>query len=374
VTVVDRGELTVLVLHWGRTASGPALTLRIADSLRGVPGVRALISYSSDAEIAQDFAELGLDSFPVRTWASARDVPRALIELPLTLTRLVLFLRRHRVDVVLVPMDQVLQSFVTWAFRLGGASYVHCLHDGQLHLGEASRLHDRLRRIHLRPANRVVVFSESVQQIALKDWGFRPDQVDLTHLPPIMGRETPRSSARSLPDDRPVVLGMFGRVVAYKGFDLAVEAGRLLRGRGQHVVVRLVGKGISSAVPDREEWLDLQDRWVGDTEVMETIAGFDLLLLPYREASQSGVLTEALALGVPVVATPVGGLSEQVTVAGAGRVATAVSAGALAEAIDHLLDPEAYTAVSMAELEAADGPMSWRGFMADVVDSLRRAR
>ena len=64
------------------------------------------------------------------------------------------------------------------------------------------------------------------------------------------------------------------------------------------------------------------------------MAGADVLVLPYIEASQSGLIPIARALGTPVVVTPVGGLPEQVIHGASGVVAQRVTPAAVAEAID----------------------------------------
>jgi glycosyltransferase involved in cell wall biosynthesis len=73
----------------------------------------------------------------------------------------------------------------------------------------------------------------------------------------------------------------------------------------------------------------------------------DLAVLPYQEASQSGVLPIAGHLGLPSLVTPVGGLLEQVEQGRLGFVATDVSARGLATAIKRIFaEPESYRLMS----------------------------
>ena len=55
----------------------------------------------------------------------------------------------------------------------------------------------------------------------------------------------------------------------------------------------------------------LENRWVGEDEVGALLAWADAVVLPYREASQSGIAAAALMSGAWVLATSVGGLAEQ---------------------------------------------------------------
>jgi glycosyltransferase involved in cell wall biosynthesis len=57
--------------------------------------------------------------------------------------------------------------------------------------------------------------------------------------------------------------------------------------------------------------VEIDRRWIAETELPDLLAWSDALVLPYREASQSGVAAAALAQGRYVLATNVGGLAEQ---------------------------------------------------------------
>jgi glycosyltransferase involved in cell wall biosynthesis len=57
----------------------------------------------------------------------------------------------------------------------------------------------------------------------------------------------------------------------------------------------------------------VENRWAAETELGAVFGWADALILPYHEASQSGVAAAAIAAGRPVIATRVGGLSEQLS-------------------------------------------------------------
>ena len=106
----------------------------------------------------------------------------------------------------------------------------------------------------------------------------------------------------------------FGRLLAYKGLDLLSDALQLL---GPDLLeVRIVGSG-----PDSEAlgvlrglpFAMVENRWIAEDEIAPIIAWADILVLPYREASQSGAAAAAIAAGRWVIATNVGGLLEQLS-------------------------------------------------------------
>jgi glycosyltransferase involved in cell wall biosynthesis len=78
--------------------------------------------------------------------------------------------------------------------------------------------------------------------------------------------------------------------------------------------LRVVGSGPETAALDGLRALpgvSVENRWLPETEVAEVISWADVLLIPYREATQSGPAAAALAANRFVIATKVGGLIEQ---------------------------------------------------------------
>ena len=81
-------------------------------------------------------------------------------------------------------------------------------------------------------------------------------------------------------------------------------------------------------------------RFVGDAELPAYFARADLVVLPYREIDQSGVLFTALAFGKPLLLSDVGGFPE-VAATGAARTVPAGDAAALRARAAELLGDRA---------------------------------
>jgi glycosyltransferase involved in cell wall biosynthesis len=178
----------------------------------------------------------------------------------------------------------------------------------------------------------------------------------LTRLP----REEPLP-AELARTDAPVVL-CFGLIRAYKGIDVLLDAFRGVDGAELWVVGRPLG---TSLAPLRElatrvrATVRFVPRFVPEPEVPAYFRRADIVVLPHRDADQSGVLYAALAFRKPIVLTDVGGFAE-VAARGAGRLVPPGDADALAAALNGLLaDPEARERLASAAGEAAAGPYSW---------------
>ena len=111
----------------------------------------------------------------------------------------------------------------------------------------------------------------------------------------------------------------FGLVRPVKGLEDLVDAfGRIPADEIEHYWLTIVGETWEGwtlpferieASPYRDR-ISIVNRYVSDAEVDEFFGGADAVVLPYRQSSQSGVLHVAMAYGLPIVATRVGGLSE----------------------------------------------------------------
>ncbi|MFL5906455.1 MAG: glycosyltransferase family 4 protein [Solirubrobacterales bacterium] len=210
----------------------------------------------------------------------------------------------------------------------------------------------------------VVVHSEHGARRLQADFGVAPERLRviphgafdyLTRQP----QETP------LPEElertsAPVIL-FFGLIRPYKGIDVLLEAFRRLEGAELWIVgMPRMPMGELHALADRAPGtVRFVERFVTDPEIPAFMRRADLVVLPYRNIEQSGVLYSALAFGRPLVLSDVGGFPE-IAERGAARLAPAGDPDALAELLEELLgDRAAREALGTAAAAAAAGDYSW---------------
>ncbi|MGA8218785.1 MAG: glycosyltransferase family 4 protein [Solirubrobacterales bacterium] len=158
----------------------------------------------------------------------------------------------------------------------------------------------------------------------------------------------------------PVILA-FGLVRPYKGTDVLLQAFSRVDGAELWVVgmPRMPMdelRELAERVPGTVRFVD---RFVPDAEIPAFMRRADLVVLPYRNIEQSGVLYTALAFGRPLVLSAVGGFTE-VAERGAARLVPPGDPDALAETINDLLaDSEATAALAAAATREASTVSSW---------------
>lgn len=151
---------------------------------------------------------------------------------------------------------------------------------------------------------------------------------------------TSKAEARrqlDLPRDKTVHL-FFGLIRPYKGLDVLLKA--LAQTGDEHVLV-IAGECYGKWEPYEEmiESLGLRDRVVVHNEFIEDklvplfMAATDLVVLPYKTASQSGVTALALHHNLRVVASDVGDLASSIVPELTGRLVPPNDANALSKAM-----------------------------------------
>jgi glycosyltransferase involved in cell wall biosynthesis len=153
-----------------------------------------------------------------------------------------------------------------------------------------------------------------------------------------------------------------GYLRGYKGIDLALN----LLWINEEIRLTIVGDAFDKAIINNINKIQAQNEnrvtmipeYCKDAALVKFIDSHDLALLPYRRATQSGIIATALGRSRPVVATPVGGLPEQINIgAKVGVVAKDMSPEALNMAISEIYDsPPSFWAN---EIESIRQDWSW---------------
>jgi glycosyltransferase involved in cell wall biosynthesis len=149
---------------------------------------------------------------------------------------------------------------------------------------------------------------------------------------------SPGGAGRPPLDGRPARVGSLGRLVQQKGFDVLVDAVPYVQGK-RDVEVVVVGEGELRAELEQQAAglpVSFPGAVAGASAVADYLRGLDLFVLPSRYEGLPNVVLEALACGVPVVATAVPGMAE--ATGSAARLVRPDDPLALAEAIIESLD------------------------------------
>jgi len=255
-----------------------------------------------------------------------------------------------------LPRLQVCHSFAFEEYATR-----HGRHGGLKHwlAGLAMR---RLERMVYRSAAGFLVLSRFMQdrlcdffQLHRELITIAPGGVDIPTLPVVGERETWR---KALGWHGPVVMTL-RNLVPRTGVDLLVDAAGLLKDEIPELKWCVVGRGeLMQELKAQAERLGVKDRveftgYLSEADVKKRLFAADIFMLPTRDLEGFGLVTiEANACGLPVVATPVTANIEVVPSLPFNRLADAVTAEALADAVRQMLQVE-YDDRSREELRSA---------------------
>lgn len=183
-----------------------------------------------------------------------------------------------------------------------------------------------------------------------------------------------RARARAALEARGKTILFFGYVRPYKGLADLLLALALARADAWDLLY-VVGEfyepreryAEALAHPALQGKVRVVDRYVANEEVASYVAAADVVALPYREATGSGIAQVAFGGGAPVIATRTGGLEEVVEEGVTGLLVPPGDPPALARAIERYFD-EGLAPRLREGVAAARGRFTWDALVDALVE------
>lgn len=337
----------ILFLYWGRRGLTQfTRELALASSSRN--DLKTVLSLSRQHEEFEQFAsEPRLTLEPIDTFAHGSGAILQAWRIPVIALALRKAIRHHRVNTVVTLMPHVWSPLIMPLLGGLGIRHYAMIHDAVPHPGDHTGLSHQLLLQTGRQANTVITLSQSVtEKLKARHYDVLGPIITLFH--PLLSLEaTPK--ARIYQSGEPWKLLFLGRIQTYKGLGLLLDSIEILQNSGQRVELSVMGEGSLKDEQDRLQRLNVSvvNRWLSEGDIAQALANHHAIVLSHIEASQSGIAAMALGNGMPVIATPVGGLLEQIIDGQTGLIAQSVTPLALAERVSDLFsNPNLYDAIS----------------------------
>lgn len=176
------------------------------------------------------------------------------------------------------------------------------VHDYTFHSGEKNFVLEMIQKFTINFADKIVFLSshertKSTNKKTLKNSIVLPHPVPQVHSTHQLGFTT-----------KPSIL-FFGRIQKYKGLDLLIKS----IDYSKIDTLTIAGQGnLTTNIGDNPK-LKIMNYHISDKQREYLFLNHHLLILPYTEASQSGVLSMSIAYQIPALISNVGGLQEQIS-------------------------------------------------------------
>ncbi len=256
---------------------------------------------------------------------------------------------------------------------------VTTIHDVYKHPGDRDiRLGaEYTRRLAFYRSQQLIVHAKQLQTALVEDFKIPAPQVNiLAHGE--LGSLFQRRAGTKVLQKEPYTLLFFGRIWPYKGLNYLLEALPLIAAKIPQVKLIIAGRGESLqqylANGYDQSHLEIINDFIPLADVAGLFQRSALSVLPYIEASQSGVANLSYGMGVPVVASDIGGLGELVKSGEDGMLVPAGDVQALANAIICLLsDAQLQHKMQVAALERCQQDLNWSNIAAQTVQVYKQA-
>jgi glycosyltransferase involved in cell wall biosynthesis len=191
---------------------------------------------------------------------------------------------------------------------------INTIHDPQPHSGDIlNKTYKWNSKLINRFTDRVVVHGEKLKSEIIKFNHISEKKIDV--IP--HGELSIYKKWRTNTYDRiPLTFLFFGRIWPYKGLEYFIEASNQLCQIYPKSKFIIAGKGedldrYTSQINNQQNF-EIINRRISEKEVDELFQKADCMILPYKDATQSGVIPIAFAYEVFVIASDVGAISELV--------------------------------------------------------------
>jgi glycosyltransferase involved in cell wall biosynthesis len=247
--------------------------------------------------------------------------------------RLIIYLMKTKSEIIHVQWLKfyLIEGVIfVWIYRILGKKAFYTVQDVLPHNKE-TKLNWLIFYLIYHSQHCIIAHTEFIRNRLISEFEISPEKVkvinhgvylvdDNSKIDKLLAREF-----LGLPEHDFVLL-LFGIITKYKGLDLLLDAFTRLKELDRKVTLLIAGKISNDYI---EEFRHLIDSFPSDKIVKKTeyipddlieyiFKAVDLTVLPYREASQSGVLFMSYAYGTPVIGPKLGGFPNDILVGKTG--------------------------------------------------------
>lgn len=317
----------MVIIHLGRNNAGPELLIEAESHLRKYIEVCGLIHSSNIAE-SHKLINLEVQKLTIPTYNSRISAAFSIFTLPLSLLKIHKFLKSIQATAAIFVMphmwDPIIQPYLKFIMRLKIITWIH---DGVPHPGENALVKNFITKANLFCANQIVTFSNLVYEL-----------IETRTHKKIVKLTLPVNAFRITEKFEKHQVLFIGRINKYKGLDRLAKAWEIVQKINPSLKLTIAGSGIISNSKLKSgdiKNITLEIRMLSSLEFEKFLQQAQLVVLPYDEASQSGIIIKAVENRIPYVITPISGLQNQAEIHGGATIAKNMTDEAFADAILH---------------------------------------
>ena len=218
---------------------------------------------------------------------------------------------------------------------------VQIVHDPFLHSGENTFRTNLKRWIEYKVIKCFVLLNRSQQAEFIKEHHLKASYVHTNRLGTYDYLNFYKKKPQGVSGEKTILF--WGRISPYKGIEYLLEAMEAIHKQMPNVRLVIAGGGrlyFDYSPYKSRDYIKLINRYITMEELGELLSSATVVVCPYTDATQSGVVMSAFTYQKPVVGTNVGGLPEMIDNGITGLLVPPKDSEALAESLISLLKPD----------------------------------
>jgi glycosyltransferase involved in cell wall biosynthesis len=295
-----------------------------------------------------------------------RQVLRAL-EYPIDLLRLVNYIKQEKPKIVhfnWIRLPQLDYLFIRY-LKIKHIKVIYTVHNFLPHNTEDQFFNDYFKIY--KSVDIIITLTEYVKNLIVQKMGIPEEKIMVIphmNFAPIVQfyyKNPDLKKAKKNTDQKTILF--FGGISPYKGLDVLIHSFKKVKASYPNCILKICGNSsgdfsqynnlIENLGIDKNS-IKLDIRFIKMKESIEILKEADLVVLPYKNSSQSGVIPFANTLGVPVIATCVGGIPEMIKEGMSGYCVLPNDPDFLAEKITEVLrNPDKLTRLKQGASQAS---------------------
>ncbi len=259
--------------------------------------------------------------------------------------------------------------------RLKGIRTVLNVHDPEAHSGEEDWRYELACKLVFPRVRRFILHSSTLRSAFQRRYHIPADRVHVVRLG-AYGIFT-KWTEEPVPEEANRIL-FFGRLSRYKGLEVLFAAAPRVAEAIPNVRFTIAGASVpgyrlpeAPALPNGGT-IEIMNRYIRNAELARLFQQAAVVVCPYEDATQSGVVLTAYAFGKPVVATATGGLPEYVEEGTTGMLVPVRDVPALSGALIRMLADDTLRRDMQDQVRSRlDTRFSWRRVVEDNMEVYR---
>ena len=219
----------------------------------------------------------------------------------------ILFCAYFKYDKLVVFGPNNFDSLFLCVFKILKKDSYLVIHDGIMHAGEKDRYHQKLLNLSMKYASNHIFLTNYVALNVQTILHIVRPYFILPHGPIIYGEPKEAHLGNELR------LLVIGRLSPYKGLHIIKDIVPKLSSYNCKLTIAGSMSSESRSLFESDENVNIVNHYLTEQEINDYINNNDVILMPYTEATQSGIAAISIGYCKPAIITKVGGLPEQLS-------------------------------------------------------------